>query len=102
MKTIYDVLDNLSVRVMTPTIVSRTVRGSVVKTVGRYGTVTAPTVEGYDFLCWIWSAPAGWVGVITPSSPILVTSNFYVQSVQSASTASGDFNATALYQKKTV
>ena len=101
MNRLYDILDDLATRAKTTTLITRSASGSVVKTAGRYGSLTAPTVDGYDFLCWIWAAPSGWSGVITPSNPTLATVNFYVQYSSSPSTASGDFNGVALYQKTT-
>ena len=69
---------------------------TVGKNLGSYVSLSAPSVSGYTFLCWIGSATTGWVG------------GTYIESMNSASTrawvcastessGTGDVNAWALY-----
>ena len=41
------------------------------------GTVTAPTVEGYRFVCWVACVSVGWVGICYIEQPTLMTSKVW-------------------------
>lgn len=69
---------------------------TVGKVFGSYVSLSAPSVSGYTFLCWVGSATTGWVG------------GTYIESMNSASTrvwvcastessGTGNVNAWALY-----
>lgn len=69
---------------------------TVGKVFGSYVSLSAPSVSGYTFLCWVGSATTGWVG------------GTYIESMNSASTrvwvcastessGTGSVNAWALY-----
>lgn len=71
---------------------------TVGKNFGSNVSLSAPSVSGYTFLCWVGSATVGWVG------------GTYIESMNSASTkvwvcastessGTGDVNAWALYVK---
>ena len=75
---------------------TRLATATVGKNLGSYVSLSAPSVSGYTFLCWIGSATTGWVG------------GTYIESMNSASTVvwvcastessgTGDVNAWALY-----
>lgn len=91
------VLDYLAERASKPACVIRQVNGSVAKTAGRYTGLTAPSVDGYTFVCWICCVPGGWTGVITPTNAYTQTVNFFVQYSASPSTSNGNVSAFALY-----
>lgn len=80
------------------TIQARSVSGNVVKTAGRYVSLTAPSVDGYEFVCWVYATTNGWTGYVSPSSPVKATTNFYVQYSSSPSTDSGSITGIALYR----
>lgn len=40
--------------------------------------LTAPTVRGYTFLCWVEAYTAGWLGSIGIENPTAQTTNFWV------------------------
>ena len=41
------------------------------------GTVTAPTVEGYRFVCWVACVSVGWVGICYIEQPTNTTSKVW-------------------------
>lgn len=59
--------------------------------------ITAPTVSGYTFFCWIGSATAGWVGATYIQDIRQATTNVWVAS--SGQTGTGDVLCFALYIK---
>ena len=60
--------------------------------------LSAPTVSGYEFFCWVNSHSTGWVGTIYSANPIANPSAFWVVGGQTSSAR--DFSALALYIKK--
>lgn len=78
------------------TFTTRLATVTVGKIFGSYVSLSAPSVSGYTFLCWVGSATTGWVG------------GTYIESMNSASTriwvcastessGTGGVNAWALY-----
>ncbi|MBQ1296915.1 MAG: hypothetical protein IIY21_22915 [Clostridiales bacterium] len=78
------------------TFTTRVATVTVGKVFGSYVSLSAPSVSGYTFLCWVGSATTGWVG------------GTYIESMNSASTriwvcastessGTGNVNAWALY-----
>ena len=94
---LYDLLDKLADKANKTPVITRTVTGSVVKTAGRYTQLSAPTVDGYSFVAWVYAITNGWTGYVSPSNPTLATVNFYVQYSSSPSTDSGSISGIALY-----
>jgi hypothetical protein len=56
--------------------------------------VTAPTVPGYSFICWISSVSMGWIGFTSIGVPTSPSDNVYSDAVRT-----GDVLCTALYQR---
>lgn len=94
---LYNLLDKLADKANKAPVITRTVTGSVVKTAGRYAQLSAPTVDGYSFVAWVYALTNGWTGYVSPSNPTLATVNFYVQYSSSPSTDSGSISGIALY-----
>jgi hypothetical protein len=60
------------------------------------GTVTAPTVAGYRFLCWVACVSVGWVGICYIEHPTNTTSKiWYVTQLQNS--GGGRVDCFALY-----
>ena len=95
----FNILKELSNKAITPSVIMRSVNGEVVKTAGRYVQLSAPTVEGYTFVCWVYATTDGWTGYVSPSNPTMGTVNFYVQYSSSPSTGTGGITGFALYRK---
>ena len=60
------------------------------------GTVTAPTVAGYRFVCWVACLSVGWVGICYIEQPTLMTSKvWYI--TQRWNSGGGEVHCFALY-----
>ncbi len=60
------------------------------------GTVTAPTVAGYRFVCWMACVSVGWVGICYIEQPTLMTSKvWYI--TQRWNSGGGEVHCFALY-----
>lgn len=62
--------------------------------------VTAPSVSGYTFFCWISSATDGWIGSTYFEDTVSPTTNVWVSSA--TLTGNGKVNCRALYIKNTM
>lgn len=94
----YNILDKLVNKAIKPPIVTRIVTGNIVKTAGRSVTLTAPSVEGYTFVCWVTAITNGWTGYVSPANPTLASVGFWVNYVASPTTSTGEISAIALYR----
>lgn len=62
------------------------------------GTVTAPTVAGYRFLCWVACVSVGWVGTCYIEHLTNMTSKvWYVTQLRNTGFGGGKVNCLALY-----
>lgn len=62
------------------------------------GTVTAPTVAGYRFLCWVACVSVGWVGICYIEHPTNMTSKvWYVTQLRDTGAGGGKVHCFALY-----
>ncbi|MBB3279773.1 hypothetical protein [Slackia isoflavoniconvertens] len=62
------------------------------------GAVTAPTVEGYRFVCWVACVSVGWVGICYIEQPTLMTSKvWYI--TQRWNSGGGEVHCFALYAR---
>ena len=60
------------------------------------GTVTAPMVAGYRFVCWVACVSVGWVGICYIEQPTLMTSKvWYI--TQRWNSGGGEVHCFALY-----
>lgn len=60
------------------------------------GTVTAPTVDGYRFVCWVACVSVGWVGICYIEQPTNMTSKvWYI--TQRWNSGGGEVHCFALY-----
>lgn len=80
----------LTVRSTTATITRANASGS---------TISAPTVTGYTFLCWLSAVSTGWIGNIYIESPTQATSNIWSANYGYNDPDSGNVTAFALYVK---
>lgn len=93
------ILDKIATKVVAAQVRTGKTSGNVVKTAGRYVSLTAPDIDGYTFVCWIGVSTNSWTGYVSPSNPLLQTTNFYVQYSASPSTSTGGITAYALYRR---
>lgn len=70
---------------------------SIGRTAGSHVGISAPTVSGYTFLCWLSSATSGWVSATYISEPMNANSNIW--STTTNGTGTGTVIAYALYVK---
>lgn len=70
---------------------------SINKASGSSVAISAPTVSGYSFLCWISSATSGWVGATYVQNITSANTNIWVAAPNLSGT--GDVIAFALYVK---
>ena len=74
---------------------------SVTKSIGKASgssvAISAPTVSGYSFLCWISSATSGWVGATYVQNITSQNTNIWVAAPNGSGT--GNVIAFALYVK---
>lgn len=70
---------------------------SINKASGSHVSISAPTVNGYSFLCWISSATSGWVGATYVQTITSQNTNIWVAAPNLSGT--GDVIAFALYVK---
>lgn len=76
----------------------RNVTGTVVKTKGKSARLTAPTVDGYQFMFWATCYTTGWIASMYAQEPQNQSTNFWVAAINgNDSTASGTFGAIAVY-----
>lgn len=95
--TLANILSKLATKATTPPVIVRSVNGNVVKTAGRYTSLTAPTVAGYTFVCWVYATTSGWTGYVSPATPTAAATNFWVQYSSSPSTDTGGITGFAIY-----
>ena len=69
---------------------------TVGKVFGSYVSLSAPSVSGYTFLCWVGSATTGWVGATYIESMNSASTRIWV-SASTESSGTGSVNAWALY-----
>ena len=84
-------LEVLSRRTVYAQVVSTTIN----KAYGSNVHVTAPTVSGYQFLCWAQVTTNGWVGSAYPSTPLNQSSPIWIAS--SGQSGTGQIDCLALY-----
>ena len=77
----------------------RLVETTINKGLGSGTYITAPTVSGYKFVCWIAVATIGWIASVSPSATTDQTSAVYVTANQGATTGTGTIRGNALYIK---
>ena len=70
---------------------------SIGRTAGSNVYISAPTVSGYTFLCWLSSATSGWVSATYISDPL--NANTSIWSATTNGTGTGTVVAYALYTK---
>lgn len=71
------------------------------KTNGSHASVTAGSVSGYTFICWVNVMTSGWVGSCYIQSPLKATTNIWVGASASTS-GTGQADACALYVKNSI
>lgn len=77
------------------TVYAKTVSASIGKAYASNVSVTAPSVDGYKFLCWAQVATNGWVGSVYPSAPLSATCAMWTAS--SGLSGTGNIDCLALY-----
>ena len=92
-------IQTLSSKVNTATVRVELKDANVVRQTGKYVSVTAPTVSGYTFVCWLCATTNSWAGYVTASTPRSATSNFYVQWVNASTSSTGQITCYALYRR---
>lgn len=76
----------------------RKVTGNIQKTLGKSASLSAPNVDGYQFMFWTSVYTTSWVASIYPQDPQSQQTNFWVAAVNGAqSTSTGGFGAIAVY-----
>lgn len=70
---------------------------SIGRTAGSHVDISAPTVSGYTFLCWLSSATSGWVSATYISTPMSASSSIWSATTNGSGT--GTVIAYALYVK---
>lgn len=78
------------------TFATRLATVTVGKVFGSYASLSAPSVSGYTFLCWVGSATTGWVGGTYIESMNSASTRIWV-SASTESSGTGSVNAWALY-----
>lgn len=78
------------------TFITRLATVTVGKNFGSYVSLSAPSVSGYTFLCWVGSATTGWVAGTYIESMNSANTNIWV-CASTESSGTGDVNAWALY-----
>lgn len=78
-------------------IVIRYVGTSIGKTAGSHVAITAPTVSGYTFVCWVATATSGWVASTYVANPTAASTDIW--NTTTNGTGNGNVNAYALYMR---
>lgn len=73
------------------------VTNTISRSAGNYRSVTAPTIEGYTFLCWFNVASSGWLSSLTIENATNTTTK--VWNTITNGSGQGNFIAYALYVK---
>lgn len=68
------------------------------KTTGSSLAITADTVSGHTFVCWLQPATSGWIGSVYVEDPTVTSTKIWVSGVGSQSTQTGAVRITALYK----
>lgn len=74
---------------------------TVGKTKGSHASVTAGSVSGYTFICWVNVMTSGWVGSCYIQSPLKATTNIWV-SASTDTSGTGQADVCALYAKNSI
>lgn len=77
------------------TVYAKIVSATINRAYANYVSVTAPSVDGYKFLCWAQVSTNGWVGSVYPSSPLSATCNMW--NASTGQTGTGNIDCLALY-----
>ena len=76
----------------------RQVTTTVNKTGGVSANITAPTVSGFTFVCWLQPATTGWVGAPYVENPMNSTSRVWQFNNTMFTSGAGNVTVTALYK----
>lgn len=79
----------------TAQVITRNVTGTINKAHGGVVGMTAPTISGYSFVCWVQGVTTGWVGSISPADPRANPSKFW--NATTGQSGTGNITCTALY-----
>lgn len=79
-------------------IIVRWTEGSIGLTFGSNVQLTAPTVTGYTFVCWVGASTVGWVGNVHPRSYEQPTTTFW-NATTGTTSGTGTIEAYALFVK---
>ena len=71
--------------------------GTITRTLGSRTILTAPTITGYKFVCWIHVSTHGWFGSVYPEIGNSQTTNFWLAASPNAPGTNGAIRAWALY-----
>lgn len=82
-----------------PTVKCQLVQASINKAFGNHVAVNAPTIDGYNFLCWAQVATIGWVGSVYPSAPQSINCDMW--NATTGQSGTGTIDCLALYVPKT-
>lgn len=97
-----NLIQHRTIEINTTYVTTRTIGGSFPSNVDNTQ-VTAPTVPGYSFVCWISCASNGWVGLVYPDNVTASTTNLWTNRVTTNGIVNHNdalsFYATALYRK---
>ncbi len=72
---------------------------NIVKAWNKSATLTAATVEGYDFYCWVYFWTSGWVGNVYCASPTSATTTVWNSTYGLTGTDQGTVMGIAIYKK---
>lgn len=79
--------------------IARLVSAKINRAYGSNVSITAPTISGYTFVCWVAVATDGWIGSCYVQNALAVTTNIW--NASTGQSGSGTVNATALYRLNT-
>lgn len=71
--------------------------GTITRTLCYKTTLTAPTITGYTFVCWIHVSTHGWFGSVYPEIGNSQTTNFWLAATPGPNGQNGEIRAWALY-----
>ena len=73
------------------------VTGTIKEKNAEHASVTAPTKEGYKFLCWLYVISEGWIGNMYFENPTYTSTNVWVADTGLNVDATGTFRAYCLF-----
>lgn len=82
---------------LNPFLITRTVTATITRSNGSRSSITAPSVNGYTFLCWISAVSNGWIGNVYIENPTAITSNIWSANYGYSDSTNGTVYACALY-----